>query len=245
MECLSCGAVLSGVPESLDYPLCDLCFALEAKDQRRMRQDMPHLAAGSPQEAQRGSDDREPSHREGAIDSQTNASLSPDHLLAPRVRRDHQHGRPFPHRGTERRHQRRSKRWAPVAWFILLLSVALFTCGATLIGWSLMDDSDLFWDIGVPITLAGQAGFFIGLILQLDVLGSQTRRLNRQIADLQPLQSRNATPGGSTSRRHPAATHTVESNRTTESVTPALADLKSQLDGLHTQMFRSVGESME
>ena len=57
-----------------------------------------------------------------------------------------------------------------MAWAILSLGLAVFACGAVLLGWSLIGERDDLWPIGMPLAILGQAGSILGLILQLDGL---------------------------------------------------------------------------
>ena len=62
------------------------------------------------------------------------------------------------------------------AWSLLSLGLALFSCGAVLLVWSLAADREDLWLIGLPLSLAGQAGLIIGLGLQLEGLWRHSRQ---------------------------------------------------------------------
>jgi hypothetical protein len=59
-----------------------------------------------------------------------------------------------------------------VLWTVLALGIMVFTCGATLVAMSLTGGAVDLWKIGTPLVLAGQALMFVGLALQLDLLGN-------------------------------------------------------------------------
>lgn len=62
------------------------------------------------------------------------------------------------------------------AWTILSIGLAVFACGAVLLGWSLIAKRDDLWPVGMPLALIGQAGLILGLILQLDGLWNSSRQ---------------------------------------------------------------------
>ena len=51
-----------------------------------------------------------------------------------------------------------------------------FVCGAVLLGWSFFGGRSELWNLGMPITLAGQFGLLFGLVLQADTLWQDNRR---------------------------------------------------------------------
>lgn len=61
-------------------------------------------------------------------------------------------------------------------WLLLSCGLASFFCGATLLTWSLFTNRPDLWTLGVPITLAGQVGLLLGVVLALDRLGHQNRQ---------------------------------------------------------------------
>lgn len=85
------------------------------------------------------------------------------------------------HSGAAQAHWRRK----PLAgWLLLSVGLASFFCGAALLTWSLMGNRPDLWTMGVPITLAGQVGLLLGVVLALDRLGQQNRRTNDYLGRL-------------------------------------------------------------
>lgn len=78
-------------------------------------------------------------------------------------------------------------------WMLLSFGLASFFCGAALLTWSLFGNRPDLWTMGVPITLAGQVGLLLGVVLALDRLGHQNRqtvdRLGRLDERLDELRS--------------------------------------------------------
>ena len=130
-----------------------------------------------------------------------------------------------------RRRRRRHRRSALICWSLLSFGVALFVCGASLIGWSLLEERDELWNIGAPIVLAGQATFLIGLVLQLDGIWHQSRaatrnldELDEKLAALQALQKGELADQGDPA--HAFYQHMADG----ASPQMLLTDLKGQLD---------------
>jgi hypothetical protein len=88
---------------------------------------------------------------------------------------------PIQSRIARRRSTARSNR---SCWLLLGLGLAVFTCGAFLIGYSLLGERDELWDVGAPLVLVGQATFLMGLVLQLDVLWQQSKETDQTLRDL-------------------------------------------------------------
>ena len=72
----------------------------------------------------------------------------------------------------------------PAGWGVLVLGVATFVCGAILLGWSYLAERPELWNLGVPITLAGQAGLLLGLVMLLERLSQENRSAADQIHQL-------------------------------------------------------------
>ena len=71
-----------------------------------------------------------------------------------------------------------------IAWLILSLGLAVFACGVVLLGWSLIGGRADLWPVGLPLTLIGQAGLILGLILQLDGLWQTSRKTEAALCEL-------------------------------------------------------------
>lgn len=76
---------------------------------------------------------------------------------------------------------KRRKRPLLLAWALLSLGLMAFMCGAVLLGWSWWTDRSDLWTLGMPIALGGQLGLLLGLLLQLDRLGDDSRRTSDQL----------------------------------------------------------------
>jgi hypothetical protein len=61
------------------------------------------------------------------------------------------------------------------AWVILSLGLAVFACGAVLLTWSQLGQREDLWPIGLPLTILGQAGLVLGVVLQLESLMGTAR----------------------------------------------------------------------
>src|SRR5262249_9372259 len=126
-----------------------------------------------------------------------------------------------------------------IAWTILSLGLAIFACGAVLLGWSLVARRDDLWPVGMPLALIGQAGLVLGLILQLDSLWHSSRKTAEVLSELDgELKTvRQATTLLSTTHSGGAKSFYLH---LAEGASPQLllADLKGQMDLLAQQMAR-------
>jgi hypothetical protein len=125
------------------------------------------------------------------------------------------------------------------AWCILSLGLAVFACGAVLLGWSLIAHREDLWPVGMPLALIGQAGLVLGLVLQLDGLWHSSRRTADVLSELdgELKDVRQATSLLSTTHSSGAQSfyfHLAEG----ASPQMLLADLKGQMDLLAQQMAR-------
>ena len=75
----------------------------------------------------------------------------------------------------------RRRRPSLLVWMLLSLGLMAFMCGAVLLGWSWWTDRSDLWTLGMPIALGGQLGLLLGLLLQLDRLGDDSRRTGDQL----------------------------------------------------------------
>jgi len=126
-----------------------------------------------------------------------------------------------------------------LAWTILSIGLAIFACGAVLLGWSFIGRREDLWPIGMPLTLIGQAGLILGLVLQLDGLWNSNRQTATVLSNLDDeLKTvREATALLSTSHSQGAQSFYLH---LAEGASPhmLLADLKGQMDLLAQQMAR-------
>jgi hypothetical protein len=125
------------------------------------------------------------------------------------------------------------------AWACLTAGLMAFVCGGVLVIWSFAADRADLWSLGLPLTLAGQVGLVLGLLLQLDGLSQSSRRTEETLTELdsQLGQLRGVTAMVSSTHSGPA--HSFYAHLT-EGASPQilLADLKGQLDLLAQQMAR-------
>ena len=122
----------------------------------------------------------------------------------------------------------------------LLLGVMAFVCGGVLLGWSVAAKRNDLWSLGLPLTLGGQAGLIIGLILQLDGLWQTNRRTEASLSELDQqlaeLRHNTALLGRTHSGPAQSFYAHLASGATSQML---LADLKGQLDLLAQQMANS------
>ncbi len=123
------------------------------------------------------------------------------------------------------------------AWMILSLGLITFVGGSVCLGWSLLGGRNDLWNLGMPMTLAGQFGLLLGLVLQLDSLWQANRRTADSIDDVGTrlqeinqatmlLQTTSASAGQSFYAHMAAGANP----------NVLLADLKGQLDMLTMRM---------
>ena len=128
-------------------------------------------------------------------------------------------------------------RSSPLVWGALSLGLMAFVCGAVLLGWSVAAGRSDLWSLGMPITLGGQFGLLLGLLLQLESLWEGNRNTVDKLDEVdQRLDNLNHTTTlMSTSHSSPAQAFYVHM---AGGASPhlLLADLKGQLDLLATQM---------
>ena len=146
-----------------------------------------------------------------------------------------------PHRARTHAERASERAAAPksnlAAWAILSVGLATFACGAVLLGWAYAAGRQDLWPIGMPLTLIGQAGLILGLVLQLDGLWQSSHQTQQTLVTLDDelTRVRQATTLLSTSHSGPAQSFYAHM---AEGATPQLllADLKGQLDLLAQQM---------
>ena len=125
------------------------------------------------------------------------------------------------------------------AWSCLTLGLMAFVCGGVLVIWSFAADRSDLWSLGLPLTLAGQVGLVLGLLLQLDGLSQSTRRTEQTLTDLDQQLGHLRGVTALVSSTHSGPAHSFYAHLT-EGASPQilLADLKGQLDLLAQQMAR-------
>ncbi|HZZ27603.1 MAG TPA: hypothetical protein VFE46_06305 [Pirellulales bacterium] len=95
-----------------------------------------------------------------------------------------------------------------VAWGLMSLGLMCFVCGGVLLAWSFLGHRNDLWNLGMPLTLAGQFGLLLGLVFQLDHLWHANRRttetlenVDRQLHEINHnatmLRTSHGTPGQS------------------------------------------------
>lgn len=130
-------------------------------------------------------------------------------------------------------------RFAGLAWGALSVGVMSFVCGGVLLAWSAIAGRSELWSIGLPITLFGQAGLILGLVLQLESLWQTNRATSQTLSALdgELHELRHSTTLLTQSRSTPSQSFYLH---LAEGASPhlLLADLKGQLDLLSDQMSK-------
>jgi hypothetical protein len=126
-----------------------------------------------------------------------------------------------------------------IAWTILGLGLAVFACGAVLLGWSLAAGRADLWPLGMPLALLGQAGLALGVVLQLDGLWHSSRSTAAALTELDGELKTVRQATTLLSSTHSAAGQSFYLHLA-EGASPQLllADLKGQMDLLAQQMAR-------
>ncbi|QDU27369.1 hypothetical protein ETAA8_24560 [Anatilimnocola aggregata] len=130
-------------------------------------------------------------------------------------------------------------RFAALAWATLSVGVMCFVCGGVLLGWSAITGRQSLWSIGLPLTLFGQAGLILGLVLQLETLWQTNRATSHTLDQLdgELHELRHSTTLLTQSHSNPSQSFYLHLS---EGASPhlLLADLKGQLDLLSQQMSK-------
>jgi len=133
--------------------------------------------------------------------------------------------------------ERTAPTWSLLAWAVLSFGLMGFVCGGVLLGWSYVAGRDELWSLGMPITVAGQVGLLLGLVLQLERLWQGSRytvdKLEQVDEQLHDLKQTTALIGAT----HTSAAQAFYSHMS-QGAHPQmlLADLKGQLDLLAVRM---------
>ncbi len=126
-----------------------------------------------------------------------------------------------------------------LSWAVLLASLIVFFCGAVLIGWSFFDNQPDLWKWGAPLTLLGQLGWVVGMMLQVERLWQRHREVVESVGEMEVrIAELNETTAQLAAARAAAAPSFYA--HLAEGAAPQLllADLKGQLDLLARQLDR-------
>jgi hypothetical protein len=126
-----------------------------------------------------------------------------------------------------------------LGWLVLSFGLMPFVCGLVLVGWSYFTGGAQLWRIGVPLVLAGQTGWLIGLLLQLDGLWQNHRRASENLEELELRLNKLEESAALLSASHSGDARSFYAHFA-EGAGPSLllADLKGQLDLLAMQIAR-------
>jgi hypothetical protein len=130
-----------------------------------------------------------------------------------------------------------AKRGSWLAWAILSLGLMAFTCGGVLLAWSYAVGRTDLWNLGIPVTVIGQIGLLVGLVLQLERIWQNNRyavekldEVDEHLADIRHSHSLLRV-------NHSSAAQAFYAHMA-EGANPSmlLADLKGQLDLLAVRL---------
>jgi hypothetical protein len=126
---------------------------------------------------------------------------------------------------------------AALTWTMLALGVMALACGAVLMATAAASDRNELWTIGLPIGLGGQIVLLIGLVLQLDRLGHDSRQAAEQLEQVdERLDDLSTTTTLLGTSRTAASTSFYSHYAGGASPKLLLADLKGQLDLLAVKL---------
>jgi hypothetical protein len=140
------------------------------------------------------------------------------------------------------RHKRRSRapgRGSFVAWTVLSLGLMAFACGAVLLGWSFVAHRAELWSLGMPITVAGQVGLLLGLVLQLERIWQNSRYAVRKLDEVDSQLHHLERTTTMLNVTHSSAAQAFYAHMADDADPQMLlADLKGQLDLLARSMSK-------
>lgn len=135
----------------------------------------------------------------------------------------------------ERRDNAKRSSW--FAWTVTSLGLMAFTCGGVLLAWSYAVGRSDLWNLGIPVTVVGQIGLLVGLVLQLERIWQNNRyavekldEVDERLADIR--HSHTLLRVNHSSAAQAFYTHMAEG----ASPSLLLADLKGQLDLLAVRL---------
>jgi hypothetical protein len=118
-----------------------------------------------------------------------------------------------------------------LARLVLTLGLAIFAVGAGLLGWSIAEQRADLWNLGVPVTVAGQATLLLGLVLQLERIWQNGRYTARKLEQVDSQLGHIHQTTKLLTMTHTSAAAAFYSHMADEADPQLLlADLKGQLD---------------
>ncbi|MGY8771415.1 MAG: hypothetical protein ACKVH8_23625 [Pirellulales bacterium] len=124
-----------------------------------------------------------------------------------------------------------------ISWLALSLGCMALVCGLVLLTWSLVGARAELWNVGLPLTIIGQAGLLIGLVFQLDGVWQNNRKTQGYLEELEDelQQLHHTTKLMNTTQGQSSQSFYMHM---AEGASPhlLLSDLKGQLDLLAVQM---------
>lgn len=124
-----------------------------------------------------------------------------------------------------------------ISWFALSFGCIALVCGLVLLTWSLVGARAELWNLGLPLTIIGQAGLLIGLVFQLDGIWQNNRKTQNYLEELEDelQQLHHTTKLMNTTQGQSSQSFYMHM---AEGASPhlLLSDLKGQLDLLAVQM---------
>ena len=124
-----------------------------------------------------------------------------------------------------------------VAWTLLTIGLMAFSCGASLMGWSIAGDRPELWSVGLPMAAAGQLGLVVGLVVQFERSWRKSRRALDKLAEVDEQLNTLEQTTRLLGLTHGTASQAFYAHMA-EQANPhlLLADLKGQLDLLSANL---------